>query len=635
MSWIQKLYDTYERCYSAPQFEKNPPLPVSHFQQQAHIEIVIDQDGTFQRAALVDKETTVVPATEDSAGRVGTKPPPHPLCDKIQYCAGDYREFGGGKEPFFQDYVQQLHQWQDWDANPKVGAVLRYVEKGSVVADLLEAGVLFCGSDRKLLTEWVSEDPVPGIFKVLTPKDRKRDQGDGFVRWRVQVPGDPVSAVWEDPGIRDSWIRFDASRKMDRGLCMVTGETTVLATSHPKRLRHGADGAKLISSNDKRGYTFRGRAEVAEEACGVGFEVTQKAHNALRWLIERQGYRESSGQVFVAWAVSGKNLPDPLADTASLFGSGELEEEVAVSYGGDAGQLFALRLKKAIAGYRAELGDAEDVVVMGLDSATPGRLAITYYRELTGSEFLDRVSEWHTQCSWRQRYSKEISFAGAPAPPDIAEAAYGSRVDDRLRKATVERLLPCIVDARPLPRDVVCSAVRRACNRAGKRKRELDEWEKCFGIACALVRGSRKEEDYQMSLEEDRTTRDYLFGRLLAIADNIEERALYLAHEGRDTNAAKLMQRFAGHPCSTWRSIELALAPSKSRLRANRPSVLREREKLLDAVMGMFKDEDFVSDRKLSGEFLLGFHCQRSALWEKPGGGAVDNVESTVEGERV
>ncbi len=57
--------------------------------------------------------------------------------------------------------------------------------------------------------------------------------------------------------------------------------------------------------------------------------------------------------------------------------------------------------------------------------------------------------------------------------------------------------------------------------------------EKCLGIACALVRGSRKEEQDEMSLEEQRTTRDYLFGRLLAIAERIEQSALYVAGENQ------------------------------------------------------------------------------------------------------
>jgi CRISPR-associated protein Csd1 len=355
-------------------------------------------------------------------------------------------------------------------------------------------------------------------------------------------------------------------------------------------------------------------------------------------LIARQGY-QSGDQVFVAWAVNGKRIPDPLADTARLLEASEVDDtpEQEASYEGDAGQHYALRLRKAIAGYRAELGDADDVVVMGLDSATPGRMAITYYKELAASEFLERVVAWHASCSWFQNYSKDNQFVGAPAPREIAEAAYGRRLDDNLRKSTVERLLPCIVDGRPLPRDVVVASVRRACKAGGLKKKDKWEWEKCLGIACALVRGSSKEENYQMALEENRTTRDYLFGRLLAIADNIEQRALHLAKEQRDTNAAKLMQRFADHPCSTWRSIELALTPYKTRLRTNRPAVLLERDKLLDAVIGMFTCDDFTSDSKLSGEFLLGFHCQRAALWTKRQlGGVPDDKEddSTNQGDR-
>src|ERR1035437_7672531 len=638
MSWIQKLYETYEVCADAPQFEKEPLLPVSHTEQHAHIEIILDQSGDFQRAAVVAKENTVFPATEKSAGRTN-EPVPHPICDKIQYCAADYKGFGGTKESFFEAYIRQLRQWQADYPNAKAGAVLRYVEKGTVVADLVRAGVLHCGPDHILLTEWTSEAPMPELFKMLTAKEKKRDQGDAFLRWRVQVPGDPVSAVWADSGVRDSWIRFDASQIKKRGLCMVTGETTALTVNHPKRLRNAGDKAKLISSNDGSGYTFRGRFASPEQAYGVGYAVSQKAHSALRWLIARQGYR-SGDQTFVAWAVSGKSIPDPLADTASLFEvveAGEIAERGS-PYEGDAGQHFALRLRKAISGYRANLGDAEDVVVIGLDSATPGRMAITYYRELTGAEFLDRVSEWHARYAWFQVYSKDNHFVGAPAPREIAEAAYGRRLDgklgDKLRKATVERLLPCIVDARPLPRDIVAASVRRACNRAGIK---TWEWEKYLGIACALVRGSSKEEDYQMALEENRTTRDYLFGRLLAIAENIEQRALHVANEQRDTIAAKLMQRFADHPCSTWRNIEGALTPYKTRLRTKRPAVLLERDKLLDAVMGMFSREDFISDSKLSGEFLLGYHCQRAALWPKgkSESGSPDKDESAVEGDKL
>ena len=119
-----------------------------------------------------------------------------------------------------------------------------------------------------------------------------------------------------------------------------------------------------------------------------------------------------------------------------------------------------------------------------------------------------------------------------------------------------------------------------------------------------------------MALDESRKTRDYLYGRLLALADSLEQWALNLnkAEENRQTNAARLMQRFADHPFSTWRTIELSLAPYKARLGGQS----QKRQALIDKVHSMFDpSDDYTSDKKLSGEFLLGYHCQREDLKPK------------------
>ena len=120
-----------------------------------------------------------------------------------------------------------------------------------------------------------------------------------------------------------------------------------------------------------------------------------------------------------------------------------------------------------------------------------------------------------------------------------------------------------------------------------------------------------------MALETDRTTRDYLYGRLLAIAERIEGQALYVGKEERGTNVAKLMQRFADHPYSTWLSIELALTPYKTRLHSKSPGFLVVMEKQLDEVHSLFQSQDFLNNQRLSGEFLLGYHCQRRELWKE------------------
>jgi CRISPR-associated protein Csd1 len=635
MSWIQKLYETYENCQamigvgSDVDVNEAVLLPICHTTQKAQIEIVIDQDGNFKRARVVpkDKARTIVPCTEASGSRSGSKPVPHPLCDKLQYVAKDFVGFGGqvtsgyAKNPHepHDIYRDLLTKWCESEfCHPKAKIVLKYVEKGNVIKDLVDFGILFIGSNRKLLKKWDKKagNDIPDIFRVSA----NSTQQDAFVRWVIEIPNDPQASVWTDVGLFDSWIKYYTSTKENKTLCYVTGKELFIADQHPAKLRNDGDKAKLISSNDISGFTFRGRFLTDKQACTVGFEVTQKAHCALRWLISRQAYRRGE-QTIVAWATSGGDIPDPLADPFTMLGFDELQSDS--DYSNSTAQELALKLKKKIAGYSANLGDTTNIVVMGLDSATTGRMAITFYRELTGSDFLQRIEYWHRSCAWIHNYRQKevvdkdgkkkkiyVKFVGAPAPSDIAEAAYGRRVDDKLRKATIERILPCIIDGQRIPRDLVESVVRRGSNRIGM---EEWEWNKTLSIACALYRKYHEKEVYAMSLDENRKTRDYLYGRLLALADSLEQWALQKAGEKRQTTAARLMQRFADHPYTTWRTIELALTPYKARL----GNISLKRQRLISEVIAMFEPEDFISDRKLSGEFLLGYHCQREALWKK------------------
>ena len=114
-----------------------------------------------------------------------------------------------------------------------------------------------------------------------------------------------------------------------------------------------------------------------------------------------------------------------------------------------------------------------------------------------------------------------------------------------------------------------------------------------------------------MALEEGRTTRDYLYGRLLAVAERIEEIAQGVGGEKRSTNASRLMQRFADRPFSTWRNIELSLQPYMQRLQGTRAGFLTNSRRELDMIQALFLADDFTNDKALSGEFLLGYHCQK------------------------
>ncbi len=610
MNWIESLYQTYENCKEkiGDDNEKMPLMPICHTTLSTQVEIVLDEHGKFRRASVVPKDdaSTLIPATEGSAGRAGSKVAPHPLCDKLQYVAGDYGEFADIKKARFDHYIKQLDEWCESPyAHPKVRIVRDYVQKKCLIRDLVQAKILYADEAGKLLNSWNGEkDARPKIFGVIPGT-----QSDIVVRFVIEIPDDPESELWKDQTVWKCWTDYYSQLEGEESLCYVTGREMLIAKNHPAKIRNSGDRAKLISSNDSSGFTFRGRFtdNDGSQACGVSFEISQKAHNALRWLIARQGWRNGD-LAFVAWAVSGVKIPDPMLDSMDLeaeIETVEAEPEVLKGYTAqDAGQKVAKLLK----GYSAKLGNTDNVIAMGLNSATPGRMAITFYRQLTGSEFLKRIQAWHTQCSWLQRFKKDKIFVGAPAPKDIAKAAYGNEVDTKLCNATVERLIPCIIDGLPIPPDLVESTTRRACKRHGL---EAWEWEKTLGIACSLYKYSHQKEEYTMALDRTRKSRDYLYGRLLAVADCLEGFALSEVEKGRPTNAARLMQRFANHPCSTWRTIELALVPYKARLGHK----IKKYDEELRQVMSLFDPDEF-EDTPLTGEFLLGFHSQRAELYK-------------------
>lgn len=668
MNWMATLYKTYDAILSN-ELKRKGLEPYFHKKEQCHIEIIIDGKGNFLGADSLLEEVkygtqkfwkgknTIIPITPKSLSGRTSGPAPYPLAEQIQYVAKDYPAFGGTKKSYFKEYSALLESWAK-DKNFshfKVAAIAQYIDKGTVVQDLLREGLLYVYNNdgrRCLIDKWNKQGPKePGKNKVLPKPPLLKavsgaEQGNAKIRWRVQLRGQPNDATWGDNDLVTCWQKFQERENKANGFCQIVGGKSFITNTHSKGIIPKVNDAKIISTpTDKSYLTYLGRFTDEKQPCGISFEISQKAHNALRWLIDNQG-RSTDSQVYVSWAISSKDIPNPLLSSHELFSSDdnfaieyEDESEQRIDHSVDLGESFAHRLNNCINGYwqRAQLDPNEQIVVMGFDSSTKGRMGIIYYRQLLASEFLERLEKWHSQFAWPQRYSIEIPDPtgkkkpkkktiwpiSSPAPRIIAEAAYGDvlKSNDSLRKSLIERIMPCIVDARPFPRDIMDSAVRRASNRNNS---EPWEWQRNLGVACALFKGfyqrhpqQNQRRKYKMALEEDRTSRDYLYGRLLAIAERIEEMALIVADEKpRQTVASRLMQRFADKPYSTWLNIEKGIVPYQDRLKSKLAPLADGYKRLLDDVCDAFDVEEFKSPQQLSGEFLLGFHAQRKWLRE-------------------
>ena len=602
MGWISELNAVYDGIEKNKKIEKKP-LPLFHITNNATLEISLDGEGKFRSARLLGKAErddwqTCMPCTEKSAARTSGVEA-YPFCDKLEYVAGDYIKYAEGKnlEKKHDEYLSLLGEWVQSDySNNKIISVYKYVKKETLIQDILNEG---------------------NIPEMDTPDKIGTGENNVFIRWNIKTTGDRDGRTWMDSEIQHLWINFYSCYYLsNKGFCYITGKNGPIAELHPAKIRNAGDSAKLISSNDNSNYTFRGRFTDAGEACQIGMEVSVKAHNALRWLIDRQGTTIGNGLTVVAWCSAPEVQPQLLKSSHDSWDDEDNEED---DY--SASEKTGKGIRSRLLGYYGKIPDNDKILIMGLNAATPGRMSILLYREFVKSDFCEAQANWHEHLAWFYTYWKKGEKTpqytiSAPSPEEIAKAAFGGHISDSAKAMTIQRLLSCIIDQTPIPADI-----EQLCFSRVSRLNTLDisEREKTLETACAVTKYNlyarkKNKKEYNVGLEENREDRDYLYGRLLAVADRVEAKVLYQRKEKRDTNAVRYMQRFARYPCSTWEFLYVEkLRPYFSQLnKKNRDWY----ESLIQEIKYLFDHDEFVSEKALSGEFLLGYHCQQKAFWD-------------------
>ena len=264
---------------------------------------------------------------------------------------------------------------------------------------------------------------------------------------------------------------------------------------------------------------------------------------------------------------------------------------------------------------------------MGLDAATTGRLSITYYNELSASDFLNRIMYWGETCNWlylRFTEQKQPYYRlETPTFRRIAECAFGREqgnfieLNDKVLKEQVQRLMKCMLDRQPMPRDIVSALVNRASMPLAysRNNREI-----LLATTCATIikyytdKGIMKGEYDEMKLNLENRDRSYLFGRLLAVFEKVE-RSTYEKGENREPNAIRLQSAYVNHPLKTWKTLEDALKPYFQKLK---PGSREYYKRLISEITEQFCEEDSsLLNQELKETYLLGYYLQRAELNKK------------------
>lgn len=597
MGLMKQAYDTYcamEKQYVGVYGEAEEPLvPVSHQIAKADMEITLDSEGNLLDARQVDPKeaTTIIPVTEQSAGRTGDTCCAHPLCDQLRFFSPRY-------PAKYEAYLTQLHRWEGSPySHPKLSAIAGYVEKGSILEDMSRLGLIS-----------LDEKGMPTKEKLL-------------VRWRVEAGTEGnVAACWQDRTLFQAFIDYYAAgQKSDPVYCMVSGKNALPANQHPKKIINICANAKLVSANDTSGFTYRGRFQTDAQAMTMSYEASQKIHSALHWLSANQGVA-IGGRTFLCWNPQGIEIPKPQA----AFLRGNTANQVKYSD-------YRKALSDTLRGWKETIPADAGAVIAAFDAATSGRLALTYYSELPASDFLERLHNWDALCCW----NRDPFGIQAPSLYQIANCAFGTvrtsgnqtklESDDRILRQQVQRLLSCRVDKGKMPADIARAAAAKASN---LQIMDTQLRETVLSTACAVLRKYYYDwdrEEWNMSLEPEKKDISYQYGRLLAVFEKIEQDT-YDKDEQREPNAIRMQSVFAKRPRYAsrilWEQMKKAYYP---RLKPwNRVKYDRLIGEIIEQISNLPQAEH---EEALKDTYLFGYYLQKKALYTS------DKTENSQEEE--
>ena len=580
MGLLQKAVETYgamaHRAGQVFEGENEPLAPISHIMARPQIIITLDQSGNFAAAQVLDKNTPkiIIPATEESAGRtVKAAELPHPLCDYLRYLLPQ-------NQVEYQHYISQLSTWANSShTHPKLHAVLNYVQGGTILENLRQAGI---DAEEKAMVCWV----VNGLGESLN------------------------GPCWTDRTLMNAFIDYYREKRTDTppALCMISGELEMPAGQHPKGIVPISGNAKLISANDSSGFTYRGRFDDAAQAATVGYAASQKAHSVLRWLVANQSV-SFGGRTFLCWNPQGIQVPRVTGPMGRRSGTAQRAANPSQ---------YQKQLREALSGWKEDLPQSAGVVIAAFDAATTGRLAVTYYNELLASDFLDRLHDWESSCCW------EDGPYGIQSPSlfQIVSWAFGTprngkaEMDDRILSQQMQRLVACRVDKAPFPLDIERALAEKASHLL---LYEGENRQKLLFTACAAIRKyhfDHLKEEWDMALDKNCSDRSYLFGRLLAIADAIENNT-YTDEDRRETNAIRMQKAFTLRPMTTWSALWDKLRPYNKRLAQSKPGLYRYYHSVIDDILNRLSPFDPTLNHKLDDIYLLGYSHQRAYRTEK------------------
>lgn len=575
-------------------------LPLYHTNLRSNgkniINVLLDKQGNFLSANFLEEDEIIIfPVTQDSIARSGKYPPSHPLVDKISYLIKD-------NERLHEMYVESFFNLIQGISDDNVRNFLKAIKNFIFKDDFFE-----------IIETYIQEN-----------EGKKIDIANTFLTFSISryISGRTVS-VTDYVELHNQYIGYVESLDLPKGICNISGEEQQLTSKHRGLLGN----AKLISvSNNKENY--QGRFSNGEDIISVGYKTSEKIHLMLKFLLENRNtnIRLREQQYLVNWfsddLANNSEIDYVTPSTFSISGALSVFDNANnAKLTTDTNELIGNSFIKG----KQRFSDASKYYVAILDKASNGRISLKYFRELSISQLYRNLQKWQNNYTWEyfEQKSKKV-VCTIPSMGQMILSSYGIENNHKLElnndkffKDQFQKIVMALIDGQKIP-----SNLEKAMEQNIKQRLKYEEkWNTVMYTALAIFH-NRNEEDLKNMLDENNTNRSYLFGRLLAVLERIEDATYATGKDGnkRVTNAQKFWTSYSNNPATYMQTLltktqyyEQTLLNSNYGLAQK---LRKEKDKIITAIHDNYLNSKELN-QPLDYHFIFGYYAENNYIFTK------------------
>lgn len=588
------------------------------------LEVIISKEGRFIAYDYVPKgETIIFPVTEDSAAR-SSNVAPHPIVDNMSYVVQD-------GSPRNQAYMDQLESWLEYEEIDYIRIIYDFLKKDKIIKCYYES----------LLPDPIDENLKKSDPELAAAEEEKRKKKIEriekiYITFTIaEYDGQKNVSVADNRDLQEKYRDYffnSLCNDREKIICNISGKPDYLCFKHQPLIGR----ARLVSQIKAHEENYKGRFTIANQNIALGVETSQKVHLMAKYLLMGQNTHTELAEnaIMITWfsddiqneSEASIEKPIQVKNLAGIIKTVEIEMQE--NRGLSIADEMTKEIVKSFTNGNPKFSDDASYYVAILDNLVKGkgRVMLKYFKELSVSRLKVNLYSWNEKYHWYRSGNENRNINYTPSLKEIILAAYGIEREgvglETPKKAFYSSQYQNIVTALIEGRDIPSNFERALAMNIRNRMHYDKKWEDVK--SCALAVLNNKGGFESAMLKRDNNDRSYLFGRLLALFEQLEE-ITYEKDKERATHAQKLWTTYANNPTVTMLRLRKLLNPYEIKLAKSESPIKQELyadiKKEMTSVTNMLSEHyDFQStdmSRPLDYNFIFGYEAQRRSVQTK------------------